>query len=109
MKDISLKFGNMRKAQDFTLYPFKEGDKEIIVQSQKSIARINPTNGEMLYNTKGCYFHHLQPFLGAQKGQLSPVDLATIKMLVFTNGETIELAGGAVTADNSGGINIFDL
>lgn len=109
MKSISLKFGNMRKAQDFTIYPFKEGDTEIIVQSHKAIAQIKPSDGSMTYNTKGCYFHHLQTFLGAQKGQLSPLDLSTIKMLVFTNGTTIELAGRAVTADNSGAKNIFEL
>ncbi len=109
MSSITLKFGNMRKAQDFTIYPFKEGDKEIIVQSDKAIAQINPTDGEMTYNTKGCYFPHLSKFLGAQKGQLSSLDLAALKMLVFANGEKISLGNGMVTADNSGAKNIFEL
>lgn len=109
MSNITLKFGNMRKAQNFTVYPFKKDDKTIIVQSDKAIAQINPATGEMLYNTKGCYFPHLNEHLGAQRGQLSEGDLSAIKVIVFTGGDTIELGGGAVKADNTGGINIFDI
>lgn len=99
----------MRKAQDFTIYPFKEGDKTVIIQSDKSIAQINPSTGEIIYNTKGCYSPHLSSFLGAQKGQLSEGDLSAIKVKIFTDGDTISLGGGALTADNTGGKNIFDL
>lgn len=106
---MQLKFGNMRKAQDFTIYPFKKGDSTIIVQSTKSIAQIEVATGKMIYNTKGCYFPYLNKHLGAQAGFLPSVDLAAIKVLVFIKGDTIELAGGALTADNSGAKNIFDL
>ncbi len=107
--DIRLKFGNMRKEQDFTIYPFKSTDTHILIQSDKAIARINPTTGEMTYNTKGCYFVHLS-MPSAQNGVLSALDLQTIKMQVFTNGEVIDIANaGIMTADNSGAINILDM
>jgi len=109
MKSINLKLGNMRKEQDFTIYPFKEGDATVIIQSHKAIAQIDVETGNMIYNTKGCYFHHLNKFLGAQAGILPAVDLQTIKMLIFVEGSVIELGGGVVTCDNSGAKNIFEL
>jgi hypothetical protein len=109
MKSINLKFGNMRKAQDFTIYPFKEGDATVTIQSHKAIAQIQVETGKMIYNTKGCYFHHLNKFCGAEASILPAVDLQAIKMLIFVEGSTIVLGGGAVTADNSGAKNIFDL
>lgn len=109
MSSITLKFGNMRKAQDFTIYPFKEGDKQVIIQSDKAIAQIDPQNGGMTYNTKGCYFPHLNPMLGAQKGVLPPDELNLLKTKVFLNGEVISLGNGMVIADNSGAKNILDM
>lgn len=109
MASITLKFGNMRQAQDFTIYPFKETDKEVIIQSDKAIASINPKNGEMTYNTKGCYFPHLSEFCGAQKGILQDADLIILKGKVFASGEIISLGNGMVTADNSGAKNIMNM
>ncbi len=109
MASITLKFGNMRKAQDFTIYPFKETDKEVIIQSDKSIASINPKTGEMTYNNKGCYFPHLTEYCGAKKGILRDADLILLKGKVFSSGEIISLGNGMLTADNSGAKNIMDM
>jgi hypothetical protein len=45
MKDYSLKVANMRKAQDFTLYPYSGGD-EIFLQSESRWIEANLRTGE---------------------------------------------------------------
>lgn len=58
MKHIEAKLGNMRKPQEFIVYP--PSDKEnIIVQSDKSIGAFNRKTGEGVLNTKGQYFPYL--------------------------------------------------
>lgn len=64
IKVVSAKLGNMRKPQEFVVYP--SGDDECItVQSDKSIGRFDRQTRKGLLNTKGCYFHHLAKFMGA--------------------------------------------
>lgn len=68
-----LKLGNMRKPQDFSIYP--EGDDgKILIQSNKSIGSFDKVTGEGLLNTKGCYFMHLNTFMGAKPYTL-PADI----------------------------------
>jgi hypothetical protein len=45
MKDYSMKVANMRKAQDFTLYPYTGGD-EIFLQSESRWIEANLRTGE---------------------------------------------------------------
>lgn len=60
MKNVLGKFGNMRKAQDFTVYPASANDGGMIkVQSGKSIGQFNPETGRGVLNTRGCYFPDL--------------------------------------------------
>ena len=64
MKQVTAKLGNMRKPQDFVVYP--PSDKgNIIVQSDKSIGAFDIRTGEGMLNTKGCYFPHLNAICGA--------------------------------------------
>lgn len=68
MKDVIAKLGNMRKPQEFTVYPFNDGDKTITVQSDKSIGQFDPITGKGVLNSKGSnakYFMHLLPHYGA--------------------------------------------
>lgn len=62
-KNYNLKLGNMKKPQEFTLYPYEGGDY-ITLQSSHRIARINLRTGEGKMNAKhesnGAYFIHLQ-------------------------------------------------
>jgi hypothetical protein len=51
MKDYSIKVGNMAKAQEFTLYPYKGGDT-IDLQSDKRWITANLHTGEGRINNK---------------------------------------------------------
>ena len=63
MKEIEGKFLKMRKPQSFIVYPRKDENEPITVQSDKSIGQFDPATGKGKLNVKGCYFHHL--ILGA--------------------------------------------
>jgi hypothetical protein len=57
----------MRKAQEFVVYPHKEGEN-VTVQSDKAIGRFDPATGAGLLNAKGSgakYFVDLNPAMGA--------------------------------------------
>ena len=62
---VTAKLGNMRKPQEFIVYPTSDKGN-VIVQSDKSIGAFDAKTGEGVLNTKGCYFPHLNQFLGAQ-------------------------------------------
>jgi len=49
MKDYSIKMANMNKPQEFTLYPYN-GEKTILLQSDKRIARVNLETGKGVMN-----------------------------------------------------------
>lgn len=51
MRDYTMQVANMRKAQDFTLYPYTGGD-EILLQSDKRFARVNLRTGEGIIDSK---------------------------------------------------------
>jgi hypothetical protein len=63
-RQVIAKLGNMRKPQQFIVYPRKNGEN-ITIQSDKSIASFDPHTGLGYLNTKGSYFMHLHPALGA--------------------------------------------
>jgi len=65
MKLVTAKLSNMRKEQDFIVYP-TSNKGNVIVQSDKSIGAFDIKTGEGVLNTKGCYFPHLQPLCGAK-------------------------------------------
>ena len=61
-KYINLKFGRMKKEQEFILYPYKESDRTILIQSDKSIGALYKENRVFVFTNKGCYAHHLQMY-----------------------------------------------
>lgn len=65
IKHIDLKLGNMKKAQDFIVYPYKEGQTNLTIQSDKRIAEIDIATGAGRLSTKGSTFIHLSDFMGA--------------------------------------------
>lgn len=65
MKQVTAKLGNMRKPQEFVVYPASDKGN-VIVQSDKSIGAFDAKTGEGILNTKGCYFPHLNQFCGAR-------------------------------------------
>lgn len=62
---VHAKLGNMRKEQEFIVYPTSDKGN-VIVQSDKSIGSFDTKTGIGVLNTKGCYFPHLNAFCGAQ-------------------------------------------
>lgn len=69
MKCVSAKLANMRKPQDFTIYPRSKGSPLMTVQSDKSIGMFNVDTGNGMLNTTGCYFPHLSKAMGAKPYQ----------------------------------------
>lgn len=61
-KHIIMKVGRMRKEQDFILYPYREDDKAIMIQSDKSIGILNKETRKFIFTNKGSYSHHLQMY-----------------------------------------------
>ena len=68
IKNISLKVGNMKKEQEFTLYPYKGGDT-IYLQSDKRFIIANLRTGAGRMNAKGCDYPN------SIKLSLNPLDI----------------------------------
>ncbi len=96
----------MRKPQEFCIQPLKATDTTVTIQSDKAIGRFDLKTGKGMLNTKGCYFPHLNPALGAVEYTLSEEDLTEIKKRLKAAGSVIRLGGGGVQADNSGSANL---
>ena len=101
----------MRKEQDFVVYPFKEGETTLKLQSDTRIMEVDVKTGIGRIAGPfqgGAYFHHLT--LKSKPIKLDEETLKTIKQHVFNKGQ-VENIGGAniMFADNSGAKSIFDL
>ena len=73
--EITAKLGNMKKAQEFVVYPFKKGAAELIIQSDKRIAQVNLETGKtILSDGKGEHpgFVKLSSFFGAVEVDTPP-------------------------------------
>jgi hypothetical protein len=64
--NITAKLANMKKAADFTIYPYNGGDI-IMIQSKKRFCQINIRTGEAVINKKGC------DYANSIKVQLDPL------------------------------------
>ena len=85
MANISLKLGNMRKSQKFSIYPVSENDLYVTIQSNKRIGRFHLETGEGILSVNcasGAYFHHLSKDFGAFNYTLTPLDLQAVRMLI---------------------------
>lgn len=69
MNEIIAKLGNMKKEKSWVVYPRKDGDPNIIIQTTDRIARFDATTGKgVLSKSKyGAGFAMLNPFMGAQE------------------------------------------
>jgi hypothetical protein len=100
MKDIMLKFANMRKAQEFTILPY-DGKGIATLSSDKSILQIDVSGATQnaVYNTKGSSFVHLNKGLGAVRVSDFPKEvIQQISDRIKGHGETINLGGGVMYA-----------
>ena len=95
MRDITAKLAGMRKAQEFTVYPFKPGEL-ITVQSDKAIGQFCPVTGQGVLNWRGSggkYFMHLSKFIGAEDYQF-PMDF--VEACVSAQPQSGDHIGGGV-------------
>lgn len=87
---VSGKMGNMRKADEWVVYPRKSPeDTEVTIQCERRIARVNLATGKaMLSDGKGGHqgFHKLMPLLGAKEVDCPPEMLETLKALPIQTG-----------------------
>ena len=76
MKDVTMKVANMKKDQEFTLYPYTGGDY-IYLQSNKRFSRFNLRTGEGFINaTNRNYANSIHLQIEPLKCQL-PEDIKT--------------------------------
>lgn len=84
--NITAKLGNMKKAQEFVIYPVSNtAPHEVTIQSDKRIARVNlNTSKAMLSSGKGGHqgFMQLSPALGAVEVDVTPELVEQLKPLV---------------------------
>lgn len=93
MMDVTAKLGNMRKAQEFVVYPPRE-DGKIMVQSNKSIGLFDPDTGKGILNIKGSYTPYLHPATGAKPYDFPQEFIDECKKKQPQKGDTI---GGILT------------
>jgi len=106
---LTLKIKGMRKAQEFTTYPISKESKNITIQSDTRIAKVN-LDGTGLCSKphqNGAYFVHLQ------MDKLTPFKFNTddwlkiVESIGLTEGENV--GNCVVKSDNSGAKSIFAL
>jgi hypothetical protein len=97
----SFKVANMRKEQDFILYPYSGGD-EIVLQSNQRIARVNLRTGEGIINSKNKnYSCFADLVLNPLKMNLPEHIKTSIQSRLWhNNGKTESVAGGAVIIEH---------
>lgn len=110
---FDMKVGNMRKAQDFIVYPISKGEqaKVLLIQSSTRIARLDINTGKGIMSqahSNGAYGHHLQldkliPF------ELSPLDTQALRMSIFVTADSKAGSNGVMFTDNSGAVNVLSL
>lgn len=97
MGKITAKFGNMRKAVNWTVYP-PQKDGRIILQSSNYIACVD-RNGEGMLSKRqpsGAYFVHLSPACGAKPCKIDTAMVQAALSVQPKSGD--EIAPGIVVA-----------
>lgn len=106
---FTAQFKNMRKAQEFIIYPIKQGEstESVLVQSDTRIGRINLNTGEVIMSPAragGSYGVHLD--FASKIDILSKEDLAGLKFRILQTAD--KMAGNSVVyCDNSGADNVI--
>ena len=104
------KFGSMRKAQEFVVYPMKSDDcKNPVIQSDTRIGRIDLSNGEVSMSPPrqgGAYSVHLA--FAKSAGKLDAETIFMLKAAIFStaSGKAGNNVMGVYT-DNIGAIEVF--
>lgn len=75
MRHVKVKFLGMRKEDECVVYPYSEGQTEIMFQGDRTVGQFNIETGEGVLNCKGSnakYGHHLSKMFGAVPFKYSP-------------------------------------
>lgn len=91
---VTCKLGNMKKAQEWTIYKREENSPEVMIQCDKRIAKINVETRQAMLSTKGSSFMHLLEFMGAIKIEV-PQDTID-KILAAGSPKVGEYLGGGI-------------
>ena len=107
------KFAGMRKAQDFIVYPMKQGDDALrpVIQSDTRIGIIDLETGSVWMSkphANGANFVHLS-MERALIDKLSPEDVFNLKANIFAtaHGAAGKAENGFIQTDNSGALGVF--
>ncbi len=106
---FDLKTKAMRKAQDFIVYPIKDGCDRLIIQSDTRIGWITLAGHIHLSkpHSSGAFFPHLAESTFHMK--LSEEDWFNLKAHVFASahGAAGRIENGFIQCDNSGALEVF--
>jgi hypothetical protein len=99
MRRVTAKLANQRKARDWLVSPCDDG--ELIVQADGAIGKFDFRTRTGVLNTRGGYFMHLSPVMGAKAYEF-PADFVRdcLEACPALDGQT-SLAGGAVIVENT--------
>ena len=96
---VTAKIGNMRKPQRFHVSP--TDDNRIMIQSDKSIGLFDFRTRQGILNTKGSYFPHLNPSLGAKRYEF-PAEFVQACLEACPALDSVSVLGGGVAyVDNT--------
>lgn len=99
MPYVTAKIDRMRKPQDFRVSPMSDG--RVMVQSAKSIGTFDFRTREGVLNTRGCYFPHLHPALGARP-YVFPADFVRACLDACPALDSVtQYHGGAIIVENT--------
>jgi len=99
-KRVVAKIGKQRKPRGFIAYFVDDGT--LIAQDDGTILQfVDLDNNVAIYNTKGEYFFHLDPKMGAKIGRFPDEFVEALKSVIYQEGEVIgklpdELGGSVV-------------
>lgn len=109
---VTMKAGNMRKAETFTVYPIHPGQdaKRLRLQSEHRTAIVDADTGR---GTLSVYVANYPTFMHLGNGckvfpfTLSELDLQALRLQVFTSANDKAGASGIMFTDNSGAARIL--
>ena len=102
---FSGKFPGMRKAQEFDVYPMKEGEYLITIQSDTRIGTIDIVSGKVCMSPPrqgGTYFAHLA--LARKVCDLDSASLLILRAQLTATASGMAGTNGIVFCDNSGAL-----
>jgi hypothetical protein len=100
--DFDMKAGNMRKAQNFIVYPMKNAELRARIQSDKRSGWIMLDSGSVTLFSGEHFNGDFAPV-----GKLSAECLLMFKAAIFSTASGKAGSNGVVFCDNSGALEVF--